>query len=66
MGVLANYFQKTNKVFLSSNDKLEDDFKNIKCVISYNSSAIEALMNGYNVINLSKMQPCFHQINYLI
>lgn len=63
---LANYFHKTNKVFLSSNDKLEDDFKNIKCVISYNSSAtVEALINGHNVINLSKMQPCFSASNKL-
>ena len=57
---LVNHFRKTNKVFLSNENLLEDEFKNIKCAISYNSSAsIEALFNGINVINLSKMQPGF-------
>ncbi len=57
---LANHFRKTNKVFVSKHEKIEDDFKNVKCVISYNSSAsVEALFNGIHVINLSKMQPCF-------
>ena len=37
-----------------------DDFKNTKCVISFNSSAtVEALLSGINVINLSKNQICF-------
>ena len=58
--LLMNYFSRTNKVFASKNEKLEDDFNNIKCVVSYNSSStVEALFNGINVINLSKMQPCF-------
>lgn len=58
--LLMKYFNKTEKLFLSNNERLEDDLKNIKCVVSYNSSAtVEALFNGINVINLSKMQPCF-------
>jgi len=57
---LINYFSKTKKVFSSNNDKLEDDLRNIKCVVSFNSSAtVEALIKGINVINLSKRQPCF-------
>ena len=57
---LMNYFRKTNKVFISKNKTIEDDFKNVKCAISYNSSAsVEALFNGIHVINLSNMQPCF-------
>ena len=61
---LLNHFKETKKVFLSKNDKLKDDFKNTKCVISYNSSAsVEALFDGIKVINLSKMQPCFSAAN---
>ena len=57
---LINYFSKSKKLFLSTYDSLDDDLKNIKCVISYNSSAtVEALFSGVNVINLSKMHPCF-------
>lgn len=57
---LINYFSKTKKVFTSNNDKLEDDLRNVKCVVSFNSSAtVEALFKGINVINLSKRQPCF-------
>ena len=37
--LLMNYFSRTNKVFASKNEKLEDDFNNIKCVVSYNSSS---------------------------
>lgn len=60
LNLLMNFFSKTNKVFASKNENLEDDFNNIKCVVSYNSSStVEALFNGINVINLSKMQPCF-------
>ena len=61
---LLNYFKETKKVFLSNNDKLRDDLKDTKCVISYNSSAtVEALFDGIRVINLSKMQPCFSAAN---
>ena len=57
---LINYFSKSKKLLVSKNNNLEDDLKNIKCVISYNSSAtVEALFSGVNVINLSKMHPCF-------
>lgn len=57
---LINHFSKTKKIFLSKNDKLDDDLNNVKCVISYNSSAtVEALFYGINVINLSHKQPCF-------
>ena len=57
---LINYFNKNKKLVLSKYESLDEDLKNIKCVISYNSSAtVEALFNGINVINLSSMQPCF-------
>ncbi len=57
---LINHFSKTKKIFLSKKDSLYDDLNNIKCVISYNSSAtVEALFYGINVINLSHKQPCF-------
>lgn len=57
---LIKHFNNTKKIFLSKNENLEDDLKNIKCVISYNSSStVEALFNGINVINLSNKQPCF-------
>ena len=36
---LINYFSKSKKLLVSKNNNLEDDLKNIKCVISYNSSA---------------------------
>ena len=53
--LLMNYFSRTNKVFASKNEKLEDDFNNIKCVVSYNSSStVEALFNGINVINYQR------------
>ncbi len=61
---LLNHFRETKKVFLSNNEKLSDDLKDTKCVVSYNSSAtVEALFDGINVINLSKMQPCFSAAN---
>lgn len=57
---LLNHFNKTNKLFLSQKDMLDEDLQNVKCVISYNSSStVEALFNGINVINLSRKQPCF-------
>ena len=60
--LLINYFSKTNKVFASKNEKLEDDFNNIKCVVSYNSSSTMTLFNGINVINLSKCSLAFLQL----
>ena len=54
-----NYFRKTNKVFISKNKTIEDDFKNVKCAISYNSSASVKHCLTTHVINLSNMQPCF-------
>ena len=61
---LLNHFRETKKVFLSNNEKLNDDLKDTKCVVSYNSSAtVEALFDGISVINLSKMQPCFSAAN---
>lgn len=57
---LIKHFKNTKKIFLSKNETLDDDLKNVKCVVSYNSSStVEALFNGINVINLSNMQPCF-------
>jgi len=57
---LIYHYENTNRVFGSKNENLIDDFKNTKCVISFNSSAtVEALFSGINVINLSKNQPCF-------
>ena len=57
---LIYHYENTNRVFRSKYENLIDDFKNTKCVISYNSSAtVEALLSGINVINLSKNQPCF-------
>ena len=57
---LLKYYYKTGKVILSNNEKLEKDFDNIKCVISFNSSAtVEALFAGIRVINLARSQPCF-------
>lgn len=57
---LINYFSETKKIISSNNYELEDDLKNVKCVVSFNSSAtVEALFKGINVINLSKKQPCF-------
>ena len=57
---LLKHFYKTRRVFLSNKGTLEDDLKNVKCVISYNSSStVEALFKGINVINLSESQPCF-------
>ena len=63
---LINFFEKTNRVSISRNEKLEDDFDVSRCVISYNSNAsIEALMYGINVINLSDANPCLTTINVL-
>ena len=57
---LLKYYYKSGRVLLSNNEKLEKDFENVKCVISYNSSAtVEALFSGIRVINLSQSQPCF-------
>ncbi len=57
---LLKYYYKTGRLLLSKNEKLEKDFENIKCVISFNSSAtVEALFAGIRVINLAKSQPCF-------
>lgn len=57
---LIYHYENTNRVFRSKNENLIDEFKNTKCVISFNSSAtVEALLSGINVINLSKNQPCF-------
>lgn len=57
---LIYHYEATNRVFGSTFKNLIDDFKNARCVISFNSSAtVEALLSGINVINLSKNQPCF-------
>ena len=57
---LLSIYKETKRVFKSRNVNLNDDLKEAKCVISYNSSStVEALINGIKVINISENQPCF-------